>query len=445
MNGRHDLPSAPLPSRSLSALLLMAALACGGKGGPSPAQGTSEAPSAGTGKVAVSDLDRPVDKLMAAKCEHGILQYTCDECRYQVGVVKASDDLFDPAKGGTLGIALLGDRALGGGKEANGEVRLNEERAVFVGPLAPGVVRAIRVDLGSRVSQGQVLFDVDSAEFRQAKADFLRSSAALDLARASQQRESDLFSRGICPKKDLLEAEAALREAQAVQRAAMGALLSMGISEKELHRLASEGAPTGLMPVCAPFPGVVLERSLSLGALVQPGDRALLLADTSKVWVITTLYESDVPGLLQEQARRPVEAEVRVAAYPERVFKGTVERVGGTLDEATRSAQARVVVENPDGLLRAGMFAKVKLLQTPAAKAAALPKEAVLEDEGRTFVFVHVTGPYYIRRAVTVGPASDGWIPVTGGLKAGDRVVTTGAFLLKSDVLRSKMGAGCAD
>jgi cobalt-zinc-cadmium efflux system membrane fusion protein len=340
---------------------------------------------------------------------------------------------------------VLGERPLRGGKEANGEVRLNEERAVFVSPLAPGVVRSIRVDLGSEVRQGQVLFEVDSAEFREAKADFLRTSAALDLARATEQRESELFERGICPKKDLLEAQAALREVEAGQRAAAGTLRSMGLSEAAIEDLAARGAPSGLMPVVAPFSGVVLERSLSLGALVQPGDRALLLADTSQVWVITTLYESDVPALVQSQQGCPVRAQVRLAAYPDKVFEGAVQRVGGTLDESTRTARARVVVDNPGGLLRAGMFAKVRLLGASTGGALALPEEAVLQDEGRDFVFVRASGPYFIRRAVTAGPASEGWRTVGGEVKAGDEVVTTGAFMLKSDVLRSKMGAGCAD
>jgi cobalt-zinc-cadmium efflux system membrane fusion protein len=90
------------------------------------------------------------------------------------------------------------------------------------------------------------------------------------------------------------------------------------------------------------------------------------------------------------------------------------------------------------------MFARVQLLMPDAGGGLALPEEAVLEDEGRSFVFVRAEGPYFIRRPVTTGRALDGWVEV-GGIAAGAEVVTKGAFLLKSDVLRSKMGAGCAD
>ncbi len=198
------------------------------------------------------------------------------------------------------------------------------------------------------------------------------------------------------------------------------------------------------MPVRAPFAGTVLERSLSIGEQAQPGSRLLLLADTERVWVITTVYEREVSALLRAQQEAPVRATVTVSAYPGSTFQGRVEQVSGTFDEATRTASVRVVVENPGNLLRAGMFARVELLLPGATGGVALPEEAVLGDEGRSFVFVRMEGPYFVRRPVRTGPKTDGWIEVTG-IESGAEVVTKGAFLLKSDVLRSKMGAGCAD
>ena len=393
-----------------------------------------------------SDLDQPVKDLLAARCEHEIPTYACDECRYEVGVAKADEEMFDPARGGTLATMRAGSRPIGGGKDSNGEIRLNEERAVYLSPLAPGVVRSILVDVGARVQAGQVLFEVESSEYRQAKADLLRADAALTLAEATAERERDLYEKGVCPRKDVLEAEAALAQAAADRSAVVGRLLAFGLRQRDIDALLTAGAAaqSGLMPVRAPFTGTVLERSLSLGAQAQPGDKLLPLADTAKIWVITTVYEREVAAVLQAQRLGPVEAVVTVSAYPDLRFEGHVEQVGGTLDEATRTARVRVVVDNPDNLLRAGMFARVQLLMPGAAGGLALPEEAVLDDEGRSFVFVRAEGPYFIRRPVTTGRSSEGWVEVSG-IDAGDEVVTKGAFLLKSDVLRSKMGAGCAD
>jgi cobalt-zinc-cadmium efflux system membrane fusion protein len=442
--------SEPLGGRGVLAgllLLVLSAPACTRTVEPPAAPPTAATVAeAAAAEPEPSDLDQPVEALLAESCEHNMLAHTCNECRYEVGVAKAGDEMFDPARGGTLATMRAGSRPFAGGKHANGEVRLNEAKAVYLSPLAPGVVRSILVDLGSQVRAGQVLFEVESSEYRQAKADLLRAVAGVTLAEATAARERDLYERRVCPRKDLIEAEAALGQANAEHAAVTGRLLAFGLGQGEIDALAAGGTAShsGLMPVRAPFAGTVLERSLSLGAQAQPGDRLLLLADTAKMWVITTVYEREVAAVLQAQEGGAVKAEVTVTAYPDRTFAGRVEQVGGTLDEATRTASVRVVVDNPGNLLRAGMFARVQLLLPGDGGALAMPEEAVLEDEGRSFVFVRTRGPYFIRRPVTTGRAVDGWVEVTG-IATGDEVVTRGAFLLKSDVLRSKMGAGCAD
>ncbi len=430
------------------AFLALAVAGCGRAGAPPPHP--AAASEASTAQAAsgpeTSDLDRPVPDLLAEVCEHRIPMYTCNECRYEAGVARADAELFDPGQGGTLATVRAGARPLAGGKGSTGEIRLNQERAVYLSPLAPGVVRSILVDVGAAVRAGQLLFEVESSEYRQAKADLLRAEASLTLAEATAARERDLHERGVCPKKDVLEAEAALGHAGADRAAAVGRLLAYGLGQDEIDALSTGSAApqSGLMPVRAPFAGTILERSLSIGEQAQPGDKLLLLADTSRVWVITSIYEREVAAVLKAQQQAPVQATVTVSAYPDATFAGHVEQVSGTLDEATRTASVRVVVDNPANLLRAGMFARVELLIPGSAGSVALPEQAVLSDEGRSFVFLRLEGPYFIRRPVQTGQTLDGWVEVSG-IDAGAEVVTRGAFLLKSDVLRSKMGAGCAD
>jgi RND family efflux transporter MFP subunit len=151
----------------------------------------------------------------------------------------------------------------------------------------------------------------------------------------------------------------------------------------KIDDLPDPDSQDGALPVKAPFDGTVLERSLSLGALVEPGERLLLLGDTSEIWVLTSVYEREMEPLLEQDARGNVRASVEVPAYPGRSFTGRVERIGGILDEATRTLKVRIVVENVEGLLRAGMFARVHFLSGETGRALAVPAEAVLEDEGR--------------------------------------------------------------
>ncbi|MEW6337155.1 MAG: efflux RND transporter periplasmic adaptor subunit [Acidobacteriota bacterium] len=434
--------------------VLPAAAGCGRADAPpvraagfeAPAPPTIAEPDEHLAESEASDLDRPVEDLVAQVCEHEIPAFTCDECRYEVGVARADARMFDAGAGGVLATMRAGFRPLAGGKGSTGEIRLNQERAVYLSPLAPGVVRSISVDAGATVRSGQVLFEVDSAEYRQAKADLMRSASSLALNEATAERERDLFAKGVCPKKDVLEAEAALGQARAERAAAVGRLLSYGLDDEEVGALEKSDAPprSDLLAVRAPFAGTILERSLSLGEQARPGDRLLLLADTSTIWVIATVHEREVAAVLQAQRQGPVRAAVTVSAYPDAVYEGRVEQVSGTLEEATRTASVRVVVENPGNLLRAGMFARVELLMPGAPGGVALPRQAVLGDAGRSFVFVRLQGPYFIRRPVITGRAFDDWVEVAG-IDPGAEVVIGGAFLLKSDVLRSKMGAGCAD
>jgi membrane fusion protein, heavy metal efflux system len=393
----------------------------------------------------LSDLDRPLEDLLAARCEHGIPQHTCDECRYEVGMVKVDPALIHA--GGPLDTLRVGKRAFSRVLELDGEVELDEAKSVSLSPPAAGVVRAIHVDLGTAVRARQLLFELDCPDYFEAKAQYLRARAGLALAQATWDRESDLYEKKICPQKDLLEARAARDESAAGAKAARERLLSFGLTENDLATIGDGegGVREGWLPIRAPFAGKVLERSLSLGSSVEPGQKLLLLGDTSRLWVMTNLYERELAQLSQRGSDGEVPAEVEVSAYPGRVFMGRLDRLQGTLDPVTRTTKARVLVENPGNLLRAGMFARVRLALDPRSLVAAVPSDAVLEDEGRSFVFVRVDPTMFVRRPVRTGESAAGWTEVLGGLSGGEIVVARGAFLLKSDVLRSKMGAGCAD
>jgi cobalt-zinc-cadmium efflux system membrane fusion protein len=115
------------------------------------------------------------------------------------------------------------------------------------------------------------------------------------------------------------------------------------------------------------------------------------------------------------------------------------------MDESSRTVKVLVEVKNTDGRLLSGMFATVKVFLPGTDETLAVPRGSVLEDEGRAFVFVHYRDDYYVRRPVVVGRTWAGWAEIKKGLQPGQIVVAEGCFLMKSDVLRSKMGAGCAD
>jgi cobalt-zinc-cadmium efflux system membrane fusion protein len=180
------------------------------------------------------------------------------------------------------------------------------------------------------------------------------------------------------------------------------------------------------------------------GELVRPDEAILTVGDLSDLWIWADLYEDQLGRVLAHEKAR-LRAGVAVKAFPGELFPGAVDFVAPTMDEKTRTVKVRIAVKNPGGKLRAGMFAAVQLYLPGVEEGLTLPRAAVLSDEGRAFVFVQQQGEFFMRRPVEVGRSGLDWVEITRGLAGGETVAADGAFLLKSDVLRSKMGAGCAD
>jgi cobalt-zinc-cadmium efflux system membrane fusion protein len=218
------------------------------------------------------------------------------------------------------------------------------------------------------------------------------------------------------------------------------------MTEAEIAALESAGlgGPTGPYSLKAPFDGEVLELHAVTGEQVEIGSQLVLFGDTRTLWVWVDLYESHLAQVSRVGAQGGLPAAVSVRAYQGEIFPGRVDFIGRTMDEATRTVKARVTLENPEGKLRPGMFARVRLEVGEDRHALAVPAAAVLSDEGRDFVFVQHEDDFYVRRPVKQGRRSEEFAEILSGLEPGQTIVVEGAFLLKSDVLRSKMGAGCA-
>lgn len=395
-----------------------------------------------------SDLDRPVDEMWKEKCEHDVLQYTCEECRFELGAVKLVPDLLaGKGKPGIVATGKTGSRKVTESRTFTGEVKLSEGKTVHVGAPLAGVIRNVYVDIGATVAEGAPLIEIDSHDVAESKGDYLKKVAARDLAKISADREAILFARKISAQFEVQEAQARLAAAEIEVVNARSRLLRLGVPPAEIGALDPKSPETmsGYLTVRAPRGGVVLERHASKGERVEPGKDLILVSDLSEVWVWADLREHDVPFVFGKvNGGVKFDAEVRSPAGGKQ-YRGTLDVLSGTMNEQTRTVKARIVVFNPDGHLRPGMFVNIRVSLPGGGSVIAVPRAAVLSDEGRTFVFVHKEGDYWIRRPVTLGKRLGDMVEVRSGLASGQRIVTDGSFLLKSDVLRRKMGAGCAD
>jgi len=218
-------------------------------------------------------------------------------------------------------------------------------------------------------------------------------------------------------------------EAGVLTLAALARLQLFDVPEEFIAELRESGKAKRTVVFRAPSDGVVIEKMAVAGQMMKPGERIYRLADLSSVWVQAQIYEKDLPFIREQQP-----AQIRSSYGPERKFSGVVERILPRVEEQTRAATARIVLANPDGFLRPGMFVEVSFSSELNPDAVLVPDMAVLRSGERNTVFVALEGGFFDPREVELGVRSEGgFYEVLSGLSAGDRVVTSGQFLLDSE------------
>jgi cobalt-zinc-cadmium efflux system membrane fusion protein len=248
-------------------------------------------------------------------------------------------------------------------------------------------------------------------------------------------------------KLDRLKAENASKLADAKLNAAEHRLHLFGMDDEAIKAVPQmkDNGRFAQLEVKAPRAGVITTQNITEGKFVETAQSLYTIADTSNVWVWCDLYERDLGPLHERLAKgdKP-QANVKVSAFAD-VFSGVVDLLDSAVNETTRTLKVRVQVRNEQGRLRPGMFAAVDISLTEGKKVALVPRQAVLSDEGQTFAFVHWKDDMWLRRNVVLGKPQGEMVEIVSGLSVGDKVVAGGGFLFKSDILRAKMGAGCAD
>jgi cobalt-zinc-cadmium efflux system membrane fusion protein len=340
---------------------------------------------------------------------------------------------------------------------APGRVMLNAEATAVVGSLVSGRAVELKVRVGDAVNKGDELLVVESTELGEAQSDYLLkramvagATAAVEPARGAAERARALFekSQGISltevqkREADLAAARGALLTANAAADAAMNKLLLLGMTRDAVEAVVKTGKLDPRFVVRAPIAGVVIERPVTLGELVKPDrEKLLVLADTSTLWVV-----ADVPESRLREVGVGAKATVSVGAAGDPTYDGRVSYVGLSVDPATRAVPVRVEVKARP-LLKPGMFAQVEIASAsangnPDAPVLAVPEGAVQTVEGKPSVFVPVPDEpnTFAPRAVGVGAAVGGLVPVTSGLNEGDRFVTAGTFILKADLGKAAAG-----
>lgn len=302
--------------------------------------------------------------------------------------------------------------------ELPAEVLLNEDRSAHITPRVAGVVESVAVSLGQSVKKGQVLAILASPQAAQLRSDWRNAQKRLELAQSLHAREKHLWQEKVSAEQDYLQAQQQLSEAQINAATAKAQLDALGIS--------ADNEALGKLALRAPFDGLVLEKHLTLGEAVNESTVAFTVADLRQVWV-----QLSVPA--QHLAQVRVGQRVRVdSASTGQSAEGKVAFVGALLGAQTRSANARVLLDNPQQAWRPGLFVTASVFAQSLQVPVSVHSSAVQTVEGKTSVFVQT--PQGLRaQAVQLG-ASDGQrVEVKQGLAAGTIYAAQGSFVLKAE------------
>lgn len=293
-----------------------------------------------------------------------------------------------------------------------GTVNPDISRAVPVISLAVGRVVEINARLGDTVKKGQLLLKVQSADISSAFSDYQKAVADEQLVRTQLERATLLYDKGAISQNDL----------QIAQNAEDKAKVDVSNSAEKLRVLGSPtlDRPSGLIEIHAPITGVITDQQVTNGAGVAglSSPNPFTISDLSYVWVLCDVYENDLVNV-----RLGEKADIRLNAYPDQVFAGTISNIGPVLDPNIRSAKVRIEMRNP-GLMRPGMFVSATFHGREKQKRAAVPATAVLHLHDRDWVYVPVKGGQFRRTEVVGGDMLPGAMQeIVSGLTPGQQVV----------------------
>jgi RND family efflux transporter MFP subunit len=273
-----------------------------------------------------------------------------------------------------------------------------------------------------------------SKDFYASQAKYNRARSLHRQAKADMEREQGLYKNKAMLRRDLQLAQAEVRRAKQRVSTLKQRLIFLGMTESNVNQIITSGKIEGTVPIISSMSGTVSDQNVALGEIVDPGKEAFRISDLSTVSLSAEIPAADLPSL---GLGMPVVA--RISGLPGQVFKGKINYIGSHIDPETRTAPIRAQLDNKDAKLKASMYADTRI-ELPPRMVLACPKQSVQKKKGRSVVYV-ADDEKFIEQPVRLGRDNEKYYEVITGLNEGDRVVTTGSLLLKTEVASGSPGA----
>jgi len=308
-------------------------------------------------------------------------------------------------------------------------VAFDSDRVARIGPRLSAKVIKVTADLGDQVEAGETVAILDSVELGQAKSTYLTANARYRTRLAAYRRNQKLADDQIISEAQLLESRAKYRQAQAERNAARAELKLYGMDASAIGSIsASQGSRLSRYALTTPMAGTVQQRDLVPGQSVGADETPVHVVDNSRMWVIIEAGEQSLPRL-----QTGLTMKLTVRPLPGQTFTGEVGWISAELDQQSRTVRVRATVDNPDGVLKTGMFGTARIQTESKRNFALVPVDAVQSMGERDIVFVPGEENGAFRAVpVTLGEEGGGQVEIRQGLNADDAVVTRGSFDLAS-------------
>ncbi len=308
-----------------------------------------------------------------------------------------------------------------------GKITFNEDNVVKIVPLAGGHVQDVKVSLGDFVNEGQILAIVKSSDMAGFYNDFVTSKSNLAIAKKNFETTKDFYKSGLSSEKDLVTAEKEFQKAQ-----------SSFNKNNEIIKIYGGAANAdentdAVYYIKSPINGFVVDKNLTSGTEIRYDDNTTLftISGLKNVWVIANLYETDM-GKIQIG----YEAEINTLGYKDKIFKGKIDKMSNVLNPETKALNVRISLDNPDYLLKPGMFAHIVVHYPENKKMLSVPKTSVVFDENKNFVVKYddkcKLRMQQITSIKTVGDRTffESYYGANEGINKNDRVITRNALFV---------------
>ena len=307
-----------------------------------------------------------------------------------------------------------------------GQIDFDEQALTRIGASVTGRVTQINAQLGNEVKKGDTLALINSSELSNSQLAYLKARSEKEFHRRTVQRAKTLFEADVISAAELQRRESEYEVASAQTRAAQDQLRVLGVNLKAMEELATTGAIDSVASVMATIKGVVVERKVTTGQVVQPADVLFTVADLSRVWAVAQVPEQQVAQVKVGQSVR-----IEVPALENEKLIGKLIYVGQTVNPESRTVLVRTELDNTSGRLKPSMLASMLIESTPT-KRVVVPITAIVREQDADYVFIEEKPGSFRLKPVRLSSEHNGQRVVLDGLSQGMRSVSDGAFHLNN-------------